>query len=199
METPGQPENKGQAECCSVTDNRRSLLAKSGALALGAVAYAAPVVGGLVAFLNPLRQKGSGGQFLRIASLETLPDDGTPRKFPVVTERVDAWTRSIEPVGAVYLRRTGENQIEALQVVCPHAGCSVDYKDSVGEGAGDKAKGFVCPCHKATFDLAGKRLEKVSQSPRDLDTLDVEIRNGTEVWVQFQNFQLGTPDKAPLA
>jgi menaquinol-cytochrome c reductase iron-sulfur subunit len=199
METPSQPEKTVRAESAVAAGDRRSWLAKSGAMVLGAVAYAAPVVGGLAAFLNPLRQKGSGGRFLQVASLETLPDDGTPQKFPVVTERVDAWTRSVEPVGAVYLRRTGENQIEALQAVCPHAGCTVDYKDAVAEGAGDEVQGFVCPCHKATFDLAGKRLEKVSQSPRDLDALDVEIRNGTEVWVQFQSFKLGTPDKAPLS
>jgi hypothetical protein len=31
-----------------------------------------------------------------------------------------------------------------------------------------------------------------------LDDLVVEIRNGTEVWVKFQNFRAGTHDKIPV-
>ena len=116
----------------------------------------------------------------------------------MITERVDAWTRSIEPIGAVYLRRTGETEVQALQVVCPHAGCTVENKEVKDGTTGETAIGFSCPCHKASFDISGKRLEQDSQSPRDLDTLEVEIRNGTEVWVQFQNFKLGTPDKASV-
>ena len=61
------------------------------------------------------------------------------------------------------------------------------------EQTGEKVRGFFCPCHRATFDLAGKRLQATSHSPRDLDTLAAEVRNGTEVWVQFQNFKLGLP------
>ncbi len=30
-------------------------------------------------------------------------------------------------------------------------------------------------------------------SPRDLDSLEVEIRNGAEVWVRFEKFRTGTP------
>jgi menaquinol-cytochrome c reductase iron-sulfur subunit len=179
---------------------RRGFLAKAAALALGSVAYLVPVAGGLVALLNPLRQKGAGGDFLRLAFLDAVPEDGTPRMFPVVTERVDAWTRSIEPVGGVYLRRTEGNQVEALQVVCPHAGCTVEYKNQiVDEKTGDKVAGFLCPCHRASFDVQGRRLEEVSESPRDLDKLEVELRNGTEVWVRFQQFQRGTPKKIPQA
>jgi menaquinol-cytochrome c reductase iron-sulfur subunit len=152
----------------------------------------------VLAALHPLRQKGAGGAFLRLASLETLPADGTPHKFPVIAERVDAWTRSVEPVGAVYLRRTGPSEVEALQVVCPHAGCTVEFQQLTTD-AGKEVSGFICPCHKAIFDATGKRLQATSQSPRDMDTLAVEIRNETEVWVQFQNFKLGTPNKVPLS
>ena len=54
---------------------------------------------------------------------------------------------------------------------------------------------FLCPCHNAHFDLTGKRKDENSPSPRDLDTLDVEIRNGSDVWVKFQNFRTGIPNK----
>jgi menaquinol-cytochrome c reductase iron-sulfur subunit len=168
-------------------------------LSLAAAAYVAPVVGGAVALLNPLWQKSGGGDFLRLASLDTLAADGTPRKFPVIAERVDAWSKSVAPVGAVYLRRVSDKEVEAVQVVCPHAGCSVEFREVDDEKTGAKVSGFFCPCHRATFDVQGRRLQATSHSPRDLDTLPVEIRNGNEVWVQFQNFKLGTPHKAPLA
>jgi menaquinol-cytochrome c reductase iron-sulfur subunit len=200
MENTGpsaQRDDAGSPACCGV--DRRAFCAQATALSLAAAAYAAPVVGGVVALLNPLRQKSGGGDFLQVATLDALPADGTPRKFPVIAERVDAWTKSVQPVGAVYLRRAGDKAVEALQVVCPHAGCTVEFKEVTAEQTGEKVRGFFCPCHRATFDLAGKRLQATSHSPRDLDTLAAEVRNGTEVWVQFQNFKLGTPNKAPLA
>jgi nitrite reductase/ring-hydroxylating ferredoxin subunit len=165
---------------------------------LGATAYVVPAGAGVVAALNPLRLKGAGGDFLRLAALDTLPSDGTPRKFPVVAQRVDAWTKSVEPIGAVLLRRTADNQVEALQVECPHAGCTIEVKEVADEQTGVKGPKLVCPCHKALFDLAGKRQQATSPSPRDLDPLAVEIRNGNEVWVQFQNFKLGTPDRVAV-
>lgn len=173
-------------------DSRRGFLTKALALSLGGFAYAVPALAGIVSFLNPLRQKSQAGQFLRLAALDTLPDDGTPQEVSVVSDRTDAWNRfPNEPIGAVFLRRTGEAQVEAVNVVCPHAGCSVQYQE--GE---DK---LFCPCHAASFDLTGKRLDATSPSPRDLDTLEVEIRNGTEVWVRFQNFRTGTTQKIPEA
>ena len=166
---------------------RRGFFAKVAALALGALAYAAPVVAGLCAFLNPFRQKCRVGELRHLAALDSL--DGTPRKFPVIADRTDAWNRfPDEPIGAVFLRRTDDDQVEAIHVVCPHAGCSIQYEAAAGE--------FLCPCHMARFDVTGKRLDVATNaSPRDLDTLETEIRNGTEVWVRFQNFRSGTPNK----
>jgi Rieske Fe-S protein len=173
------------------TDTRRGFFAKLIAVVVGAGVYAAPIAIGMVAFLNPLRasRRQTGGEgFIRLASLDTLPADGTPRKVPVVMDRVDAWNRFVnEPVGAVYLRRAGEKTVEAIQVVCPHAGCYVDFD-------GEKRE-FYCPCHNGHFDLVGKRLDENSPSPRDLDTLDVEVRGEDEVWVRFQTFRTGTAEK----
>jgi len=171
-------------------EQRRGFLAELIAWICGGVALLVPVAAGMVAFLNPLRQKSQGGGFIKLATLATLPEDGVPQRFPVVAERTDAWNRfPNEPIGAVWLRRTAANAVEALQVVCPHAGCSIVYDDAEGEGK------FFCPCHAATFGLGGERLEKTSPSPRDMDTLETEIRNNTEVWVKFQNFRTGTPKK----
>jgi menaquinol-cytochrome c reductase iron-sulfur subunit len=189
------PVQRGSGCCCGNgsrgEEPRRGFLAKSLALALGALAYATPAAVGIFAFLNPLRQKSQAGELMRLSSLEMLPEGGAPVKIPVITDRADAWNRfPNEPVGAVFLRRVAKDQVQAIQVLCPHAGCFVDYDDA--------KKCYVCPCHKATFDLDGKRREEKSESPRDLDTLEVELR-GSEVWVIFQKFQVGTPEKKPRA
>jgi menaquinol-cytochrome c reductase iron-sulfur subunit len=168
---------------------RRGFLAKITALFASSVALLAPAAVGIVAFLNPLRQKGSAGGFVRVASLEAVPGDGSPQKFAVIADRTNAWNLfPNEPVGAVFLRRTGNDKVEALQVVCPHAGCSI-----MADASKDGNK-YYCPCHSAKFDLSGKRLDTPSPSPRDMDSLDVEIRD-KEVWVKFQKFATGTAGK----
>ena len=74
--------------------------------------------------LDPLRRKSAAASFLRVREIEAIPDDGVPRQFPIVTDRVDAWTGfPAEPVGAVYLRREkGSDVVQALSATCPHAG-----------------------------------------------------------------------------
>jgi menaquinol-cytochrome c reductase iron-sulfur subunit len=119
-----------------------------------------------------------------------VPEDGVPRKFPVLASRVDAWNKSPETaIGAVYLRRAQGEKLRAFNVVCPHAGCFVDFlasKDS-----------FLCPCHNSTFALDGKINDPRSPSPRGMDELEVEVRNDSEVWVKFQNFRAGVVEKIP--
>jgi len=179
--------------CCGCRESepgedRRCFFSRIAALSLGALVLLVPAAVSIVALLNPLRQKSRAGKFMRLASLETLPEDGTPRKFPVIADRSDAWNYfPSEKVGSVFLRQVGPGKVEAIQVVCPHAGCFVGYDA--------KKDIFFCPCHAASFDLGGKRLDKTSPSPRDLDTLEVEVRQGSEVWVKFQNFQTGTSNK----
>jgi menaquinol-cytochrome c reductase iron-sulfur subunit len=169
---------------------RRGFLKQACAAVLGAVAGLVPLASGLMVFLDPLRRKVQAGEFLTVASLQALPEDGSPRKFAVIASRIDAWNRSPRtPIGAVYLRRLSPTQVQALNVVCPHAGCFVDYNPA--------AKGFRCPCHDSTFALDGQISSPSSPAPRGLDELDVEIRNQSEIWVKFQNFRAGQASKTP--
>lgn len=193
MESSPQPPRGGDSATTSAAADRRGFLAQATAVVLGGAALLIPTVTGMVALLSPLRRKSRAGQFLRVTSLAALPD-GTPRRFPVVADRTDAWNRfAKEPIGAVFLRRTGDpdNPVQALHVVCPHAGCHVQYKQAPDGGK------FFCPCHGASFDLSGKRLEDPSESPRPMDELEVDpqrLQQG-EVWVKFQNFKTGTSEK----
>lgn len=171
--------------------SRRGFLRGMGALALGIGAAMVPLVTGMVAFLSPLRRQTAVGDPVRVTTLDRLPEDGMPRRFAVVTTQRMGWTRTPDArVGAVFLRRTGPEQVAALSVICPHAGCVVRYAAGLEE--------FQCPCHRSSFDLMGRIAAPRSPSPRDLDTLEAEIRNGNEVWVRYQNFRTGRPDKVAV-
>jgi len=175
------PQSPGQ--------DRRTFLVKAATLLAGALALLPAVGAGLMVLVDPLRRQAGQTRWARVATLGAIPADGSAHKFSVVMDRVDAWNKASNvPVGAVYLRRTGEQRVEALNVVCPHAGCFVELR---GEA-------FACPCHNSSFRLDGSIADRSSPSPRGLDTLEVELRNGVEVWVRFQNFQAGTKAKVPV-
>lgn len=172
-------------------NDRRSFLTKAAAIVVGGLITLVPAAAGLFVFFDPLRRKSASGGAVLVASLGSLPENGEPRKFPVLATKVDAWNRSPNvPIGAVYLQRFKDGQVRALNVVCPHAGCFVDFRPAQGH--------YHCPCHDSTFATDGKILDPKSPSPRPLDDLKVEIRNGTEIWVTFQNFRAGTHEKIPV-
>ena len=132
---------------------------------------------------------------MRLASLDAIPEDGTPLKVSVIADRTDAWSRfPRESIGAVFLSRTAGQpggKVTALQVICPHAGCSINFDTS--------GRKYFCPCHAASFDLAGIRTDATSPSPRNMDSLEVEVRDKNEVWVKFQTFGVGTAKKVAQA
>lgn len=167
---------------------RREFLIKAAAVGIGAAATLVPTGAGLVMFLDPLRHQAKAGTFRRVATLGSLPEDGTPRQFPVVSERQDAWNRFPEVrVGAVYLRRVGPGQVQAIHVVCPHAGCFVNYEP--------ERKQYLCPCHNSSFGLDGAVKDPASPSPRPLDTLEAKVDDDGAVWVKFENYRPGTHAK----
>jgi menaquinol-cytochrome c reductase iron-sulfur subunit len=171
---------------------RRGFLKGLLALGFGTISVLVPTGAGFLVLWDPIRRRSTdAGGFVHITSIEALPADGEARKFTVVAAATDAWTKSAQvPIGAVYLRRLGPAQVQAFNVVCPHAGCFVDYVPG--------NRGFHCPCHGSTFTLDGRILDPHSPSPRPLDSLEVEIRQGTEVWVRFRNFLAGQKEKIPV-
>ncbi len=171
---------------------RREFCKKLGAACIGGAVGLVPVAAGLTMFMDPLRRQSLAQGSIYVTTLEALPADGVPRKFPVLANKVDAWNKfSQVPIGAVYLRRPVGEKVEALNVVCPHAGCFVDFVP-------DRMM-YLCPCHKATYNLEGQIADRSGPAPRGMDTLDVELRNGREVWVKFQNYQAGHAEKIPMA
>jgi menaquinol-cytochrome c reductase iron-sulfur subunit len=171
---------------------RRGFLKAAAAVGLGAAAILTAPLAGLRVWLAPLRGRSTepSGRWVRVTSLAALPEDGPPRRFPIVTDHVNAWTRSpAVPVGAVFVRRTEGTRLEVFNVVCPHAGCLVDYTPG--------SQQFLCPCHNSTFALDGHVNDPNSPSPRGLDPLEAEVRDGSDVWVRFQNFRVGVKERIP--
>ena len=64
-------------------------------------------------------------KWIRVARLADLKD-GEPKRVPVISEVVDAWTKyNRENVGAVWLLKN-RDEVRALSVTCPHLGCGVE-------------------------------------------------------------------------
>jgi menaquinol-cytochrome c reductase iron-sulfur subunit len=178
----------------------RRTAVKCAAGAIGTTIMAVPVGVAGYAFLDPVLRGTSDQQapFVRVALLDEVPADGTPKRFEVRADQWDKWTFVPQaPVGAVFLRRDPQTGkiATALHTTCPHLGCSVDLRQH------DKGLRFVCPCHDSAFELDGTIIQP-SPSPRPLDSLAVEERDGPsgkEVWVQFVNYRVGRADKVRRA
>jgi menaquinol-cytochrome c reductase iron-sulfur subunit len=179
---------RATSERPAAADPRRGFLAKVLAIACGGIATLTPLAAGLWAFFHPLGRRSAMARFVPVANLSAIPADGVPRRFPVVTDRMDAWTGyAAEPVGAVWLRReAGSDVVQALSATCPHAGCSVEM------AAGGTC--FRCPCHNSEFTFGGGIVHP-SPSPRPMDPLDCRVEDGGAVAVKWQMFLTGIADK----
>ena len=172
---------------------RRSFLTKMAAVVVGGIVSVVPAVLGGGFFLTPLLRKKSekeaGDGFIKLGKTESLVAGGEPQIFKVNGIKHDAWTTYAEAaLGAVYLRMLENGDVTAFNAKCPHLGCAVGYKSD--ENA------YVCPCHDSAFSLEGDRTNEIP--PRNMDTLEVEIRNDDEIWVRFVNYRSGTADKIPV-
>ena len=148
---------------------------------------------GALFVLDPLLRKKDADQpdadFLPLGiGPDALPSDGTPQQVTVQSDKQDAWNYyPRQRIGTIWIRKSTDGQIIAYSAICPHLGCSVEYRST--------NKDFFCPCHNSNFDLAGERLNQIP--PRPLDRLDVETRDG-KIWVRFEKFRGGIEDKNPV-
>jgi Rieske Fe-S protein len=183
---------------------RRRTLLKWVSGCLGSVCAAMVGVPGVGFVLEALRGRGSNEDLTRrVARLKDLPV-GKPVAVPIIGARQDAWTvHPDEVLGRVWLVRRkaevadAENSVVALTATCPHLGCTIQHDA--------KENHFVCPCHRACFNLngekvSGKRGGQQNHAPRAMDSLECQlVTDGEtqEVWVEvtYQKFEQGLTKK----
>jgi Rieske Fe-S protein len=190
MSTDMESQNQGEQP------DRRGFI-KGASCAIGAAIGVVPMAAGVRMALDPLSRKAIAvdAEFVRLAEVSDL-EVGVPRKYAIVEDKRDKWSRYKDvPVGAVYLllekaedSKSSEPKVIAYNTVCPHLGCFVDYRP--------KQQDYFCPCHDSNFALDGTLKKGVS--PRGMDSLEVELRNGSEVWVKFQRFKANASEKIAI-
>jgi len=109
--------------------------------------------------------------WLKAAALESLPED---QPFPVTLRitRQDGYSQVVDRT-VVYLVRTGDQDVRALQSTCTHLGCRTSYDR--------RSKRILCPCHGGIFDMQGNVIG--GPPPAPLPSLTTRIQDG-QVMVQ---------------
>ena len=194
--------------CCSCNlgtgeVRRRSFLGLLFGLAGVVIAFAAPIYAAVRSVIFPIeslfctkdKKEGGDNEFHFLTTRDQLTD--TPQKFPIIADVKDAWvTIPRQTIGNVYVRKTESNEILAWQALCPHAGCVLGVKTMENPKTKNTEMLFACPCHVAHFDLNGQLLDEKPDSPRNMDSLEINEEDG-KVYVKFQNFQFGVSAKTP--
>jgi menaquinol-cytochrome c reductase iron-sulfur subunit len=189
---------------------RRNMLAQLVTTVISIALVAVPATLGGLFFLDPIlrgRKAAKRGDnagtkdaegFIRLnITREIVPADGTPVSFTVTDDLSDAWNQFRDvPVGSIWLRKLGDGPILAFNSICPHLGCSVDFRRAQND--------FFCPCHTSSFSLDGAKTNEVP--PRDMDSLEVSMRTngkedpaGNEIWVRYQKFRGATTEKIAIS
>ncbi len=104
--------------------------------------------------------------WLRAAELDSLPEN-QPVPVTLRITRTDGYAQVIDRT-VVYLVRTGERDVRALQSTCTHLGCRTSYDR--------KTKRILCPCHGGVFDVQGNVL--AGPPPAPLPSLTTRVENG---------------------
>ena len=174
---------------------RRGFFTKATAVFVGGVVGLVPALASIGFLFHPLIRRDTGTApeedgFIPLGiSPDALPADGTPQSVKVVADKVDAWNYfPDQEIGSVWLRRMPNDQVIAFNTICPHLGCSIDYRGA--------QKDFFCPCHFSSFGLDGEKQNSIP--PRDMDSLPVKIGEDGNIWVDFQNFRGACEEKIPV-
>ncbi len=161
---------------------RRAVLKRLAAIAGSLTALIAGLPSAL-AFLTPTLRKKSELRWMRVGEA-ALFDLGVPDRVDITENVQDAWVTQ-RVIRSVWLMTEDGEQFTAFNAKCPHLGCAFSFDETKGH--------FACPCHRGVFDAkTGEVL--AGPPPRALDKLQTKVEDGY-VYVAYEDFRLGTPDK----
>ena len=165
-----------------IAESRRSFLGVL--LGLGSVFVGTLLAVPLIRFaLFPLLRRTTQLKSSPVGELSEFSSLTEPVMRTVQIEQVDGWRKAVSEK-AVYVTKDGQGQLRVLTSICPHLGCTVPWNK--------EKKGFVCPCHGATFAADGTRVG--GPSLRGMDALETSVQDG-QLLVRFQYFRQLVSDK----
>src|SRR5262245_37696955 len=104
--------------------------------------------------------------WLRAAELDGLPEN-QPVAVTLRITRQDGYSQATDRT-VVYLVRTGEQDVRAMQSSCTHLGCRTAYDR--------QSKRIKCPCHGGVFDTQGNVVD--GPPPAPLPRLNARVVDG---------------------
>lgn len=135
------------------------------------------VIGGTIgvilggAILSPIFARREES-WLTAANLTDLPDN-RPTPVTIRVAREDGYNQVIDR-RTVFLVKTSDTQVAALDSTCTHLGCRVSWDAETQE--------LKCPCHGGVYDATGA--VKAGPPPAPLATLTTRVE-GNQVLVQL--------------
>jgi Rieske Fe-S protein len=133
--------------------------------------------------LYPLRAQTTEVKWSNAGAVSEFDSLTAPAQASITVEQVDGWRKTVSEK-VVYVTKSSTGELQVLSAVCPHLGCSVQWRDSKHE--------FECPCHAAAFRPDGSVTG--GPAPRRMDSLDTQIQNG-RLMVRYQYFRQLVPTK----
>jgi quinol---cytochrome c reductase iron-sulfur subunit, bacillus type len=104
--------------------------------------------------------------WLRAAEFDALPEN-QPVPVTLRVTRQDGYSQVVDRT-VIYLVRTGEQGVRAMQSTCTHLGCRTAYDA--------RAKRIKCPCHGGVFDAQGNVVD--GPPPAPLPALEARLEDG---------------------
>jgi Rieske Fe-S protein len=119
---------------------------------LSAIGGILAVIGGGAVLSSTVRRQED---WLAVSALHELPDN-VPTPVTLSVMRLDGYREALER-RTIFLVKTGENEVAALNATCTHLGCLVGWDA--------QAQVFKCPCHGGIYDRTGAVMDGPPPEP----------------------------------
>ena len=123
------------------TSRRRFLGSLTGGI-MSLIGGILAVIGGGAVLSSTVRRQED---WVAVSALHDLPDN-EPTPVTLSVMRMDGYRQALEQ-RTVFLVKTGESEVAALNATCTHLGCLVAWDA--------QAQVFKCPCHGGIYDRTG--------------------------------------------
>ncbi len=107
-----------------------------------------------------------------------------PSKFNFSKMDQDAYIKTNKQED-VWVVKKPNNELTTFSPICPHLGCRYNWNQ--------EKELFICPCHNSVFTIEGAVVS--GPAPRGLDTLPIEVKNDDVLYVLYERFEVGVPQK----